>query len=354
MTRMTLLQALNAAMAHEMDQDDDVVILGEDVGTAGGIFRVTQGLQLRFGPERVIDTPLDEKGIAGHAVGMALYGMKPIAEIQFSGFIHDAFEQIMFCGAKYRWLTGGQYTVPMVIRAPSYGGIRGGFWHSQSIETYYAHGGGVKIVSPSTPRDAYGLMLTAIRDPDPVLVAEPVPLYRSLSDDIEDDGEAVPLGVASIVRSGSDLTLITYGPLVHAAKGVADALAATHGYDIELIDLRTLVPYDVDTLVSSAQKQVASSCYRKRHIRSALVRSWWPPFRKRLSTACALPSRGSLPTTCRIPTARVTNTTARATTAFGPPLSAPWSSSPSVRVQAPRHRRRHPRSRDRRMEGRRR
>ena len=254
MTRMTLLQALNAAMAHEMERDRDVVVLGEDVGTAGGIFRVTQGLQLRFGPERVIDTPLDEKGIAGHAVGMALYGMKPIAEIQFSGFIHDAFEQIMFCGAKYRWLTGGQYTVPMVIRAPSYGGIRGGFWHSQSIETYYAHGGGVKIVSPSTPRDAYGLMLTAIRDPDPVLVAEPVPLYRTLSDDIEDDGEAVPLGVASIVRPGSDLTLITYGPLVHAAKGVADALAETRGYDIELIDLRTLVPYDVDTLVSSAQK----------------------------------------------------------------------------------------------------
>jgi len=251
---MTVLEALNAAMAHELEHDPEVVILGEDVGQAGGIFRVTTGLQQRFGAKRVIDTPLDEKGIAAHAVGLALYGMKPIAEIQFSGFIHDAFEHIMFAGAKYRWASGGQYSCPMVVRAPSFGGIKGGFWHSQSPESYYIHGGGIKVLAPATPQDAYGLMIAAIRDPDPTLVLEPVPLYRALSGEVEANGAAQAIGVAEVVRPGADLTAVTYGPMRHLVARVAEELAAERGYDVEVIDLRTLVPFDVGCVVASVKK----------------------------------------------------------------------------------------------------
>lgn len=254
MAQMTVLEALNAAMAHELQRDPDVVLLGEDVGTEGGIFRTTEGLQLRFGPNRVIDTPLDEKGIAAHAVGMALYGLRPIVEIQFSGFIHDAFEQFMFCASKYRWATGGMYTVPMVVRAPSFGGIRGGFWHSQSPESYYIHGGGMKVIAPATPRDAYGMLLAAVRDPDPVLVLEPVPLYRSVRGEVEDDGVALELGKAEVVREGRDLTLLTWGPLRHDCLRVAQALLDDKGWDVEVIDLRSLVPYDEDCIVASVRK----------------------------------------------------------------------------------------------------
>ena len=252
--KMTLLKAINAAMAWEMAHDDSVVLLGEDVGTSGGIFRTSQGLKQRFGPARVIDTPLDEKGIAAHALGMALYGLKPIVEIQFSGFIHDAFEQLMFCAAKYRWITAGQYTAPMVIRAPSFGGIKGGFWHSQSPEPYYIHGGGMKVLVPTTPRDAYGLMLAAIRDPDPVLVLEPVPLYRSASDDVADDGASIDIGTATVVRQGRDLSLVTWGPLRHDCERVADELAASGRADIEVIDLRSLVPFDLAAVAQSVRK----------------------------------------------------------------------------------------------------
>lgn len=251
---MTVLQAINTALHRAMSDDDRVVLLGEDVGTAGGIFRTSQSLQQRFGVDRVIDTPLDEKGIAAHAIGMALYGLRPVMEIQFSGFIHDAFEQLMFCGSKYRWLTGGQYTCPMVVRAPSFGGIKGGFWHSQSPEPYFVHGGGMKIVCPSTAADAYGLLLAAIADPDPVLVLEPVPLYRSLRGNVVDDGKALPIGIAATVRRGQDLTLVTWGPLRHDAVAVAEDLAAEQGYDVEVIDLRSLVPYDLDTVAESIRR----------------------------------------------------------------------------------------------------
>lgn len=254
MAQMNVLQALNAAMAWELEHDPDVVLLGEDVGVAGGIFRVTRGLQNRFGRERVIDTPLDEKGIAAHAVGLAMAGMKPVAEIQFSGFIHDAHEQIMFCGAKMRWMTGGEYSAPLVIRAPSFGGIMGGFWHSQSPESYYIHGGGIKIVAPSTPRDAYGLMLAAIRDPDPVLVLEPVPLYRAAPQEVEDNGVALPIGPAEVVREGQDLTVVTYGPLRHAALKIADEWFESEQVDIAVIDLKTLVPWDMETIVRSVNQ----------------------------------------------------------------------------------------------------
>ena len=254
MAKMNVLEALRAAMAWELEHDSDVVILGEDVGTAGGIFRTTQGLQNRFGPDRVIDTPMDESGIVAHAVGLALAGMKPIAEIQFSGFIHNAHEQIMFCAAKYRWMSGGEYTSPLVVRAPSFGGIMGGVWHSHSPESYYIHGGGIKIVAPSTPQDAYGLMLAAIRDPDPVLILEPVPLYRSLSGEVEDDGTAIVIGPAETVRPGRDITAVTYGPLRHVLKEVADELAASGGADTEVIDLKTLIPWDVERLIESVNR----------------------------------------------------------------------------------------------------
>ena len=251
---VTVLHALNAAMRHELERDERVVILGEDVGRLGGIFRTTDGLLDRFGPGRVIDTPLDEKGIVGHATGMALYGLKPIVEMQFSGFIHDAFEQIMYCATKYRWLTAGQWGCQMVIRAPSFGGIKGGYWHSQSPEAYYVHGGGMKIVVPSTVDDAYRLTIAAIRDPDPVLILEPVPLYRSLSGPLREDGEPGTIGEAHVARSGSDVTVLTYGPMRHLCAKVADALAAEGGPDVEVVDLRTLVPLDVDTVVASAQR----------------------------------------------------------------------------------------------------
>lgn len=248
-----MLEACNAAMAHALEQDPDVLLLGEDVGTAGGIFRASQGLAQRFGPDRVIDTPLDEKGIVAHAIGMALYGMRPIAEVQFSGFIHDAFEHLMFCGSKYRWLTGGEYSCPMTVRAPSFGGIKGGFWHSQSPEAYFVHGGGMKVVVPSTPDDAYRLLLAAIRDPDPVLVLEPVPLYRALAAEVDDDGRAAAIGEAEVVRPGRDVTLVTYGPMRHVAVKLAEQLAADD-IEVEVIDLRTIVPVDLPTVLASVKR----------------------------------------------------------------------------------------------------
>ena len=254
MTSMTVLEAINAAIAHELEHDSDVLVLGEDVGVSGGIFRATQGLQQRFGPQRVIDTPLDEKGIVAHAIGMGLYGAKPIVEIQFSGFIHDAFEQIMYCGTKYRWLTAGAYSVPMVIRAPSYGGIKGGYWHSQSPEAYYAHGGGIKIAVPTTPEDCYRLLLGAIRDPDPVLVLEPVPFYRSLRGEFDADGVALEFGRARTVRSGADVTVIAWGPMLQRVEAVADELAASRGVDCEIVDPRTLIPLDVDAVLESVRR----------------------------------------------------------------------------------------------------
>ncbi|HJM50859.1 MAG TPA: alpha-ketoacid dehydrogenase subunit beta [Alphaproteobacteria bacterium] len=251
---LTVLEALNAGMAHELERDPDVVLMGEDVGRAGGIFRTSQGLQQRFGSHRVIDTPLDEKGIVAHAVGMALYGLKPIAEIQFSGFIHDAFEHIMFCAARFRWSSGGQYSCPMVIRVPSFGGIKGGLWHSQSVEAYFVHHGGVKILCPTTPQDAYAMMLAAVRDPDPVLLIEPVPLYRALSAEVELDGVLAEIGKAEIVRPGDDVTVLTFGPIRHSVAEVADELAEHQGYDAEVIDLRTIIPYDIETIMASVKR----------------------------------------------------------------------------------------------------
>lgn len=251
---INVLEAIKAGMADAMEADADVILMGEDVGRAGGIFRTSTGLHQRFGSKRVIDTPLDEKGIVAHGVGLALYGLKPIVEIQFSGFIHDAFEHIMFCAARYRWASGGQYSCPMVIRAPSFGGIKGGFWHSQSVEAYFVHHGGMKILCPSTPEDAYRMMLAAVQDPDPVLLVEPVPLYRSLSAAFERDGKPAKIGEAEVVRSGRDVTILTYGPMRYEALKAADELADAGGIETEVIDLRSLIPFDIETILTSVKK----------------------------------------------------------------------------------------------------
>lgn len=252
--KLTMLEALRAGMAHMLETDDGVVLMGEDVGRSGGIFRTSTGLAQRFGGHRVIDTPLDEKGIVAHAIGMALYGLRPIVEMQFSGFIHDAFEQIMFCAARYRWASGGQYSCPLVIRSPSFGGIKGGFWHSQSAEAYFFHHGGIKVLCPSTPEDAYRMMIAAVRDPDPVLLVEPVPLYRSMSAEFEVDGVAAPIGKARVVRAGSDVTVLAYGPIVHDCEKVAQTAASSDGPDIEVIDLMSLMPFDIETILASVRK----------------------------------------------------------------------------------------------------
>lgn len=251
--KLTVMEALRAGMAHELDNNADVILIGEDVGKAGGIFRTSTGFQERYGARRIIDAPLDEKGIIAHAIGMALYGLRPIVEIQFSGFIHDAFEHIMFCAARYRWGTGGQYSCPIVIRSPSFGGIKGGFWHSQSTEAYYMHHGGVKVLCPSTPQDCYSMMIAAVRDPDPVLMVEPVPLYRALSAEVELDGEPAQIGAAEVVREGDAVTVLVYGSIRYEAMKAAEAMAG-NGTQIELIDLRTLIPYDIETILASVEK----------------------------------------------------------------------------------------------------
>jgi len=250
----TVLEAIKAGMSDAMEADDNVILMGEDVGLAGGIFRTSTGLQQRFGSKRVIDTPLDEKGIVAHGIGLALYGLRPIVEIQFSGFIHDAFEHIMFCAARYRWASGGQYSCPMVIRAPSFGGIKGGFWHSQSVEAYFVHHGGMKILCPSTPEDAYRMMLAAVQDPDPVLLIEPVPLYRSLSASFERDGIPAKIGEAEVVRRGRDLTILTYGPMRYQCLEAAGVMATKAGIESEVIDLRSLIPFDIETILTSVKK----------------------------------------------------------------------------------------------------
>ena len=250
---MNMIQAVNDALKHEMERDPNVVILGEDVGKFGGVFRATAGLYEQFGAERVMDTPLAEGGIIGSAVGMALYGLRPVPEIQFSDFIWPAFDQITSEVAKYRYRSAGQYTVPMVIRTPVGGGIKGGHYHSQSPETYFVHTAGLKVVIPSNPYDAKGMLLSAIRDEDPVMFFEPKRIYRSAKGEVPAGDYTVPLGKAAIAREGKDLTLISWGAMVHEALDAAKQ-AEEKGIDCEVIDLRSLLPLDLDTIVASVKK----------------------------------------------------------------------------------------------------
>jgi pyruvate dehydrogenase E1 component subunit beta len=250
---MNVIQAVNDALRLEMRRDPDVVVLGEDVGGFGGVFRATQGLQQEFGAERVIDTPLAEGGIVGTALGMALYGLKPVPEIQFADFIFPAFDQIVNEVAKYRYRSGGQFSCPMVIRTPYGGGIRGGHYHSQSPEAHFLHTAGLKVVVPSNPRDAKGLLTSAIRDPDPVLFFEPKRVYRAAKGEVPAGEYAIPLGEAAVTRDGSQVTVIAWGAMWHEADRAAKE-AAAEGIDCEVLDLRSLQPLDLDAIVRSVTK----------------------------------------------------------------------------------------------------
>ncbi|HKX11613.1 MAG TPA: alpha-ketoacid dehydrogenase subunit beta [bacterium] len=252
MDTLTLVQAVNQALHRAMQEDPNVLLLGQDVGRAGGVFRATEGLLERFGQDRVLDTPLAEAAIVGCAVGMALYGLKPVAELQFSGFAYQAFHQVEQHVSRYRNRTRGEFPLSMVIRMPYGGGVRAFEHHSESREAYYAHTPGLKVVIPSTPRDAYGLLQSAIRDPDPVVFMEPKRIYRSFKETLPEEEESIPLGRAKIVRAGEELTLISYGVMMPVALEAASQLGADHS--IEVIDLRTLSPLDRPTLVASVKK----------------------------------------------------------------------------------------------------
>lgn len=253
MPNLTLVQAVNDALHVAMQQSEDVLVLGEDVGLNGGVFRATEGLYEKFGSQRVIDTPLAESGIVGMAVGMALYGLKPIPEIQFQDFIFPAFDQIVSEIAKFRYRSGGEYSCPLVIRTPYGGGIRGGGYHSQSGEAYFAHTPGIKVVIPSTPYDVKGLLLAAIQDDDPVLFMEPKRLYRSLKQEVPEGFYTVPLGEANVRQPGSDVTVIAYGAMIEVCLEAAQA-AASQNISCEVLDLRSIVPLDEAAVLDSVKK----------------------------------------------------------------------------------------------------
>lgn len=250
---MNIIQAVNSALRVEMARDPRVVILGEDVGKFGGVFRATSGLYDEFGPDRVIDTPLAEAGIIGTAIGMALYGLRPVPEIQFADFIYPAFDQIVNELAKFRYRSAGQYTCPVVIRTPVGGGIRGGHYHSQSPEALFIHTPGLKVVAPSSPYHAKGLLLSCLRQNDPVLFLEPKRIYRAARGEVPEGDYTIELGKASVLRSGDQCTIIAYSGMTPIAEEAAE-LAAAAGISCEVIDLCTLWPFDIDCLVTSVQK----------------------------------------------------------------------------------------------------
>jgi pyruvate dehydrogenase E1 component beta subunit len=253
MTELTLVQAVNRGLQQAMATDPDVLLLGEDIGVNGGVFRATEGLQKEFGAERVIDTPLSETGIIGSAIGMALYGLKPVAEIQFLDFIYPAFDQIVSEIAKFRYRSGGEYPCHVVIRTPYGGGIKGGLYHSQSSEAYFAHTAGLKVIIPSNPADAKGLLTTAIFDPDPVLFLEPKRIYRAVTGEVPDGDHRVPFGSAAIVRPGDDVSVFAYGAMIPPVVAAAEGLAG-EGISTEVIDLRSLVPLDEAAVLASVEK----------------------------------------------------------------------------------------------------
>lgn len=250
---LNLVQAINDALRTEMRRDERVVLLGEDVGKFGGVFRATAGLYEEFGENRIFDTPLSETGIIGTAIGMSLYGLRPIPEIQFLDFIYSGYDQIVNELAKMRYRSGGQYACPMVIRTPYGGGIKGGLYHSQSTESVFIHHAGLKVVVPSNPYDAKGLLLASLRQEDPVLFLEPKRIYRAAKGEVPEEDYTVPLEKAAVVREGKDVTVIAWGAMLHEAKTAVESLAG-QGVDAELIDLRTLWPLDIETILASVAK----------------------------------------------------------------------------------------------------
>ncbi len=253
LAQMNMIQALNEALDIYLQREPTAIILGEDVGGFGGVFRVTEGLQHKYGAERVFDTPLAEAGIVGTAIGMALGGLQPIAEIQFADFVFPAMDQILNEAAKYRYRSGGQYGLRLLVRMPYGGGIRGGHYHSQSPEAYFAHTPGLRVVIPSGPYEAKGLLLAALDCHDPVIFLEPKRIYRSVKSHVPRDYYTIPLERAAVVRDGRDATLVAYGAMMEVARE-AVLLAEGDGYDVEVIDLRSLAPYDVKTVLSSVEK----------------------------------------------------------------------------------------------------
>ena len=253
MSSITLVEAVNLALARAMEDDERVVVLGEDVGANGGVFRATAGLQARFGAERVADTPLAEALIAGMAVGMAAEGLRPVAEIQFAGFAYAALDQIVNHAGRLRHRTQGRLSCPLVLRTPCGAGIHAPEHHSESPEAMFAHVPGIRVVSPSSPAKAYGLLLASIQDPDPVVFLEPSRLYRRFREEVRDDGAPLALDEALVAREGTDVTLVAWGAMVHEALGAADQLAA-EGLFAEVIDLATLKPIDLETILRSVAK----------------------------------------------------------------------------------------------------
>ena len=253
MPEITLIEAVRQALDEELARDERVLVIGEDVGLRGGVFRATQGLLEKYGEERVIDSPLAEASIVGVGIGAALYGMLPICEIQFADFIHMAFNQVVSEAARMCYRSNGEWTVPMVIRAPYGGGVGGGLYHSQSVEAFYAHVPGLKVVIPSTPYDAKGLLKAAIRDPNPVMFFEPKKGYRLIRGEVPVGDYTVPIGPARVSREGADLSLFAYGMMHHYALQAAQQ-AAVEGISVEVVDLRTLLPVDRESILASVRK----------------------------------------------------------------------------------------------------
>ncbi|HJT55760.1 MAG TPA: alpha-ketoacid dehydrogenase subunit beta [Ktedonobacteraceae bacterium] len=252
--QMTMIEALNAALALELERDKRVVVLGQDIGANGGVFRVTEHLQNKFGEERVFDTPLSESAIIGSSVGMAIYGLRPIAEIQFAGFLFVCMNQLVSQAARIRFRSAGAYTCPLVVRAPYGGGVRTPELHSDSLEGVFLQTPGMKIVIPSNPYDAKGLLASAVEDPDPVLFLENIKLYRSFRQETPEEYYTIPLGKASVVQEGSDVSLFAYGAMVPLALEAAKQAQQEMGTSVEVIDLRTIWPLDEETIVSSVEK----------------------------------------------------------------------------------------------------
>jgi 2-oxoisovalerate dehydrogenase E1 component beta subunit len=250
---IALIEAINLALHHEMARDDNVVVLGEDIGRNGGVFRATVNLLDKFGPERIIDTPLAETLVAAMSIGLSTQGFRPVAEIQFSGFLYPCVDQVVNHATRYRNRTRGRLSCPMVIRAPNWGGIHAPEHHSEALETTFAHMPGLRVVCPSSPARAYGLLLAAIRDPDPVIFLEPTRLYRLFKQPVEDNGEALPLDECFVLREGTDITLVSWGAMMHDTLAAADRLEE-QGISAEVIDVATLKPLDLDTILTSVAK----------------------------------------------------------------------------------------------------
>lgn len=254
MAKMTMVQAINTALKNEMEIDNRVLCLGEDIGINGGVFRATDGLINQFGENRVVDTPIAESAIIGAAVGMAARGLRPVAEIQFLGFIYEAMDQMASQAARTRFRSSGSVTAPLVVRSPYGGGVSAPELHSDSLEALFLHTPGLKVVMPSTPRDAKGLLTAAIRDPDPVLFLEPMKLYRAITEEVPEEDYEIDIGKAKIVREGEDITIISWGPPVHMVMQVAEKWKKEKDISIEVIDLRTIVPIDIEAIIQSVEK----------------------------------------------------------------------------------------------------